>query len=55
MAFSITVDSNEGELLPSMVHAEEKVRLEVGDVLIKDNDDQAIYTEKIKQDNEFTN
>jgi ERCC4-type nuclease len=38
MAFSITVDANEGELLPSMVHAEEKVRLEVGDVLIKDND-----------------
>ena len=24
-------------------------------ILIKDNEDQATYTEKIKQDNEFTN
>ena len=36
--FSIIVDSNEGELLPSMVHAEEKRRLEVGDILIKDHE-----------------
>jgi ERCC4-type nuclease len=35
--FSVIVDSNEGDLLPPMVHAEEKRRLEVGDILIQDN------------------
>ena len=36
MAFSVIVDSNEGELLPALCQADSKERLSVGDILIKD-------------------
>jgi len=38
MVYSVIVDSNEGELLPALCHADSKEKLSVGDILIKDTE-----------------